>query len=126
MASKQLDLPRGEVLFREGEPGDTMYVIGGGRIQVTKAVEDGEMVVAELGPGDFLGEMAILMNSPRSATALAVEDTSLMIYDSETFGKLIRSNPSIATRIIQLLTKRLKETTSRLAALQGSLAETKG
>ena len=62
------EIPAGSVLFREGESGEEMYVIQAGHVRITKRVARGERVLATLGPGEFLGEMAILNEKPRSAT----------------------------------------------------------
>ena len=65
------EFPTGAVLFREGDPGKEMYVIQAGRISVSKKVRDVEKVLGTLGQGEFVGEMAIISNKPRSATATA-------------------------------------------------------
>ena len=103
----------GEVLFSEGEEGGEMYVIREGGIQVTKQIGGESQVVAELKPGDFVGEMAILNQEPRSATCTAAEPTIVMVYDSSTFEQLIATRSAVALRIIQMLARRLKETTDQ-------------
>ena len=68
-------LEKGEILFREGDPSDCMFVIKKGRIAITKTKGSGEIVLAELHAGQMLGEMAFFDNKPRSAGARAVEKT---------------------------------------------------
>ena len=69
-----VEVPAGECYMREGELGDKVYVLERGRVEVLKAVADGQETLKELGPGDCFGEMALLDISPRSATVRALED----------------------------------------------------
>jgi CRP-like cAMP-binding protein len=101
--------PRGSVLFREGEPGREMYVVQQGRVTISKRVGDVEKILSSLGPGEFLGEMSILNNKPRSATAVCAEDAKLLVIDAKTFEAMIRSNGEIAIRMIKKLADRLQE-----------------
>ena len=91
-------LADGEVLFREGERGDVMYLIREGKIKITKGGDDDEKVLAVLKEGDFFGEMAIIDGSPRSASAIAATPASLLVIDKETFKSKIRENhPAVAS-----------------------------
>jgi len=99
--------PAGTVLFRERESGDTMYVLQSGRVRISKQGKDGEKTLALLGPGEFFGEMAILNNKPRTATAETVEDCKLLILDARTFEQMVVSNSEIAVRLIKKLARRL-------------------
>ena len=101
------DYRAGEVLFREGEIGTEMFVIQAGRVQVTKKVGDDERTIAMLGRGEFIGEMAILNNKPRNATATVVEDASCLIVDARTLETMIARNSEIAMRLIKKLAARL-------------------
>jgi len=101
--------PAGTLLFSEGEPGQEMYVIQAGRIAVSKRVRDVEKVLGTLGPGDFVGEMAIISNKPRSATATVTDDAKLLVIDSKTFEAMVRANAEIAVRMIKKLTERLQD-----------------
>jgi CRP-like cAMP-binding protein len=103
------EFPVGTVLFREGEPGKEMYVIQAGKIAVSKKVREVEKVLGTLSQGDFLGEMAIISNKPRSATATVTETAKLLVIDSKTFEAMIRANTEIAVRMIKKLTERLQE-----------------
>jgi CRP-like cAMP-binding protein len=99
----------GTVLFLEGEQGKEMYVIQAGRITISKRVRDVEKVLGTLGQGDFVGEMALISNKPRSATATIAEDAKLLVIDSKTFETMIRANTEIAVRMIKKLAERLQE-----------------
>jgi CRP-like cAMP-binding protein len=97
----------GEVLFREGESGEVMFVIQSGLVRVSKALHGSERTLATFGRGDFLGEMAILNAKPRTATAVAVEDTTALVIDGKTLETMIASNSEIALRLIKKLSLRL-------------------
>lgn len=103
------DVPTGTVLFNEGEPGKEMFVIQSGRIAISKRVREVEKVLGTLGQGDFVGEMAIISNKPRSATATVVEDARLLVIDSRTFEAMVRANTEIAVRMIKKLAERLQQ-----------------
>src|SRR5918911_863862 len=108
---------RGDILFREGEPGKEMYVIQTGKVNITKKVRDTEKILATLGAGEFLGEMAILNNKPRSAGAVMAEDGKLLVIDPKTFEAMIRGNVEIAVRLIKKLSDRLQEADEQIENL---------
>lgn len=97
----------GAVLFREGEAGDVMYVIQSGAVRITKDVAGEPKVLAVLGPGEFLGEMAILNGKPRTATATVVEPTRCLVIEPRTLEAMVAKNAEIALRLIKKLAKRL-------------------
>ncbi len=97
----------GEVLFREGEPGDVLYVIQSGIIRITKHIGGTEKLLAILGPGDFLGELAVLNSKPRTATAAAAETARCLLVDAKTLETMVMRNSEIAVRLIKRLAKRL-------------------
>ncbi|RLB57094.1 MAG: Crp/Fnr family transcriptional regulator [Deltaproteobacteria bacterium] len=99
--------PAGTVLFREDDVGDKLYVIQTGRVKITKAVHDQTKTLAILGAGEFLGEMAILNQKPRTATAEVVEDAELLVLDGKTLQQMVVSNAEIAVRLIKKLARRL-------------------
>ncbi len=95
-------IPKGTVLFREGDPGTEMFLILSGTIAVSVKTKDGgEVAIAELSTGEFLGEMSIIEDAPRSATATAVEDTVLKTLTGERFSRFIVETPTTASRIMQ-------------------------
>lgn len=97
----------GDVLFHEGEFGDVMFVIQSGAVRITKAIGGDDKVLAVLGPGEFLGEMAILNGKPRTATATVVETTRCLVIDAKTLESMVARNAEIALRLIKKLAKRL-------------------
>lgn len=103
------EILKGTVLFRENEPGQEMYIIQSGKVKISKQVRNIEKTLVILGKGDFFGEMCILNNKPRSATAEVVEDARLLVIDSQTFETMVRGNAEIAIRIIKNLSARLQD-----------------
>jgi len=102
------NLRKGDILFNEGDEGDEMFLIKSGKIKIIKEMDNGEKkILAFLGEGSFFGEMAILDNIPRSASAIAEVDTELIIVDREAFLSKINENPFIKYTI-STLTNRLR------------------
>ena len=90
--------PSGTVLFREGDRGQTMYVIRSGKVNISKRIGDSEITLAVLGPGEFFGETALLEGLPRSAGATVVEEALLIELGQGAFATLVRKNSEIAQR----------------------------
>lgn len=111
------EFKRGTALFREGEPGKEMYVLQSGRVAISKKVRDVEKVLAVLGPGEFFGEMAIISNKPRNASATVEEDARLLVIDPKTFEAMIRGNSEIAVRMIKKLAERLSDADAQIESL---------
>ena len=111
------EYPKSTVLFREGEPGKEMFVLQAGKVAISKKVRDVEKVLAMLGPGEFFGEMAIISNKPRNATATVAEDAKLLVIDPKTFEGMIRGNSEIAVRMIKKLSDRLSEADAQIENL---------
>ena len=101
------DFRAGDVLFREGERGEVMFVIQSGVVRVTKALRGAARTVATLGRGEFVGEMAILNEKPRTATATVIEDAKVLVIDGRTLETMIARNSEIAFRLIKKLAQRL-------------------
>src|SRR5215471_9518554 len=110
-------VPTGTVLFREGDPGKDMYVLQSGRVQLTRRIKNEEKIVAVLMPGEFFGEMSIVNNRPRSATATVIEDAKMLVIDSRTFEAMIRGNAEIAVRLIKKLSNRLEQANQQIEIL---------
>lgn len=96
-----------DVLFREGESGDVMFVIQSGAVRISKSVAGDDKVLAVLGPGEFLGEMAILNGKPRTATATVIAPTRCLVIEAKTLESMVARNAEIALRLIKKLAKRL-------------------
>ena len=111
------EFAKGTVLFREGEPGKEMFVIQAGRVAISKQVREVEKILATLGPGEFFGEMAIISNKPRNASASVADDAKLLVIDPKTFEGMIRGNSEIAVRMIKKLAERLSEADAQIENL---------
>ena len=111
------DFPAGTVLFEEGQPGDYMYVVQAGEVEIRRMVGETERVLAVLSPGEFLGEMAILNGRPRSATAVVRTAARLVVIEGKTFEAMLRARPEIALRIIKTLALRLESANQQVELL---------
>jgi len=107
----------GRVIFKEGAPGDTMYIIQKGRIKITKRVDNVEKILMVLGKGDFFGEMALIRNTPRTATATAVDTCELLAFNRDGFLSMISKNSNIAMNIIEKLCIRLEKADNQIRDL---------
>jgi CRP-like cAMP-binding protein len=113
----QRTLAPGEVVFDEGECGDHLYVIQSGEVELIREIESGERVVARLGPGDFFGELGVVLGGPRTARAVAVNKARVIALDRDTLESMCMEQPEIAIRMIRVLVSRLIEAERRLAVL---------
>jgi CRP/FNR family cyclic AMP-dependent transcriptional regulator len=106
-----VDCPANQVLFHAGDVGDAMYVIESGKVRICVQARDGhEMTLAELGRGDFFGEMALLDGERRSADAVVAEDARLALLSREHFLSFMRSSPDVALEMLTALANRLRHT----------------
>ncbi|MEP6648551.1 MAG: Crp/Fnr family transcriptional regulator [Lapillicoccus sp.] len=111
-------MERGDILFREGESGDTLYVIGEGKIKLGRTSPDGrENLVAILGPGEMFGELSLFDPGPRTMTATAVAETQLMGLGNESLTGLLTGRPEVAKALLAALAQRLRRTNEHLADL---------
>ena len=112
-----VSLKKGESIFCEYEPGDRFYLIQQGRVQIVKILGDIEKTIDILQPGEIFGEMAILEEAPRSATAIALDDVSALEFNRENFQVLMQGNPQIALKLLKLFTKRIYDQKRRFLIL---------
>jgi len=105
---------KGETIFREGDAGNEMYFIHGGKVRIEKSIEGKPEILAVMEKGDFFGEMAVIDQIPRQASAVADEDTELLKVDGTNFETLLKSNIEIAIRMIRNYSARVRETNAKL------------
>jgi CRP/FNR family transcriptional regulator, cyclic AMP receptor protein len=107
----------GKVIFREGEPGNEMFIIIEGKVKITKSAGNLEKTLMILGNGDFFGEMALVDDKPRSASAIALTTCKLIALDKNTFKSVILNNPSFAYKVILKMSERLREADKQIEEL---------
>jgi CRP/FNR family transcriptional regulator, cyclic AMP receptor protein len=104
-AQRTVDVPRGTVVFEQGAPGEEMYGVISGSIELHNT----NRVVATLGVDEVFGEMALVDKSPRSATAVAAEDSVLAVIDRQKFLFLIAETPMFALNVMSTMAERFRE-----------------
>jgi CRP/FNR family transcriptional regulator/CRP/FNR family cyclic AMP-dependent transcriptional regulator len=110
--------PKDTVVFFENEQGDSLFMILEGRVKVTILGDDGrEIILSVLGPGDFFGEMSLLDNEPRSATAIAMEDSELLSILRADFQGVIAGDTSTILALVKSLTGRLRRANHQISTL---------
>lgn len=117
-AMKQLAVRRGQTVFIEGEPGDSLYVLVQGKIKLSRSSSDGrENMLAVLGPGEVFGELSLFDPGPRTATATAVVDSTLAHLENSALQPWIDDRPEVAERLLMVLARRLRRTNNAIADL---------
>jgi len=112
---------KGQTIIREGEVGDELFVLFRGKVQVSK----GEMAIATLKAGGHFGEMGLVDQAPRSASVIALEETSAVSIDRDSLLKLMRRDPVLSVKLlwsfVQVLSERLRNTNEALTGLKSEL-----
>ena len=109
----------GEIITRQGDVGEVMYVIQQGKVDVLMETNDRETLLRVAEEGEFLGEMAIFDHDVRSATLRAQGEVKVLTIDKKNFLKRIHEDPSLAFRIVQTRSKRVRELGDEVARLKG-------
>lgn len=117
--SERISYSGGDVLFDEGEAGDAAFVIISGQAEISIATDEGPLVVARLADHDFVGEIAILCDVPRTATVTAVTDLEALRISKDLFFRMVKEFPEIAVEVMRELAHRLENTNSRLRDVAG-------
>ncbi len=112
--SERLTFNDGQTLCIEGEPGDSAFVLLSGAADVVVDTPDGAMHVSTLGPGESVGEIAILCDVPRTATVRAVGEVEALRIGKDRFLQLLRELPDLAAALVAELARRLAATTGKL------------
>ena len=107
----------GEVIVRQGDVGDCMYVIQSGKVEVVMEKDGKEIRLAELGEGDFFGEMALFEKDVRSATVRPLGEVRALTVDRKMFVRKIHDDPSLAFMVMQRMSRRLRELNAEIARL---------
>lgn len=109
--------PAGTVICREGEPGDSLFIIVQGKVNVIKQIGDNATVLAVRGEGDFVGEMAILEATMRSATLHADTDVRMLALDGDAFKAILHDRPEVAISVLQHMSRRVRELSGRVGTM---------
>ncbi|HET6638737.1 MAG TPA: mechanosensitive ion channel family protein [Gemmatimonadota bacterium] len=113
----------GEVVMRQGQPGDSLYIIDEGSVTVAVSADGRSEKLAELGPSTIIGEMALMTGAERTATVTATLPTQFVVIDREAFRKTLLQNPQIAEQISELLSTRREQRDATLAALHEAASQ---
>ncbi len=126
-SAERIEARAGEVVIREGEPGESLFIILAGMLEVTKRDGDREVTLATRRAGEYIGEMSLLEQAPRSASVRAAEPSVLLAIGRDAFQRLLARRPQVATALLRTMAGRLRSTeasllqSDKLAAL-GTLA----
>ena len=117
---------RGDLIFAEGDPGDSFLTIVEGRVKVFKSTPGGKEIILEIfGAGDPLGAVAVYESMPFPASAVALDDTTCLRIEPQAFFQLLEQHPAVVRGLLSGLTIRLAELTRRLAEMTGSRVESR-
>jgi CRP-like cAMP-binding protein len=109
----------GEVIICQGDVGTCMYVIQEGQVEVVLEGDDQEVQIGVRGPGEFLGEMAIFDRDVRSATVRALGQARVLTVDKKNFMRRVHEDPSLAFRLVETMSRRIRELNAEVARLKG-------
>ena len=108
----------GEVIIRQGTEGDCLYIIQQGKVEVISENAGNEVKLTELGPGEFFGEMGLFEKDVRSCTIRAVGQSRVMTIDKQNFYQTIQKDPSLAFRLLEMMSRRIRQTNQRISEMQ--------
>jgi len=106
-----------EIIFCENEPGNTFYFLIEGKVKITKLTGNTEKILDILNPGEIFGEMAILEESPRSATLIAQDNVKALEFNKENFESILASKPEIAVKLLKVFARRIYDQKRKLMIL---------
>ncbi len=110
--------PKNTVLFSKGDESDSLYIVYRGKVKAIVHDEQGrEVVLAVIGPGEYIGEMAAIDGAPRSATIVTKEPTEILIIHREAFGKILSSNANMMFDLLKVLLERFRKADEKIESL---------
>lgn len=116
--SRSIKFRKGTILMSEGETGESLYLINSGKVKIYLSDENGnEITLFVEGPGSYIGEISLLDNAPRTASAVTLENTEVISLSKKDFMALITENPDIAFNIINALTQKMRRATDTIGGL---------
>ncbi len=108
----------GELVVRQGDEGNCMYVVQAGKLEVLREEHDGDVRVAVMNAGDIFGEMSIFERELRSATVRALGEARVLSVDKKTFLRRIQEDPPLAFNLVKIMSHRIRRLTEELASLK--------
>ena len=118
MAVLGKEYKEGEVIFHQGDVGNTMFVIQDGEVEAVAECHGEEYRLRSMGPNEFFGEMALFEKEVRTATIRAIRPTRVLTIDKKNFLGGIHEDPSLAFRIVETMSHRIRDLTNRLASYE--------
>lgn len=118
MAILGKEYKEGEVIFHQGDVGNTMFVIQDGEVEAVAESNGEEYRLRSMGPNEFFGEMALFEKEVRTATIRAIRPTRVLTVDKKNFLGGIHEDPSLAFRIVETMSHRIRDLTDRLASYE--------
>lgn len=116
--TRERSYPKGSVILFQDDPGDSLFVLRGGRVKVVLIGEDGrEVILGVLEPGAHFGELALIDDQPRSAHVIAMEDAQLLVLRREDFKRRVEANPTVAWALLTELSRRLRRADVKIGGL---------
>jgi CRP-like cAMP-binding protein len=113
-SAERLTFDSGQVIFNAGDAGDSAYIVIDGKVEISVPTPSGPIVINTMGRNELLGEIAIVGEVPRTATAKALTKLETLKISKELFMKIIRENPDAAIELVKILASRLASTTTQL------------
>ena len=120
---QELSFPTGNVVYREGDPGDAVYVVQSGAVEITRMVDGEVACLSVFGPGEIFGETGVLCNRPHSTTVTALSDSSLLKVDKATFLKTFGEDNPFGLPLLRMLCSRLAATDERILETRADTRE---
>jgi len=118
---REMEIPAGELVFAEHDLGDEMYIVHSGRVLLFNETSSGENVLDSVRSGGYFGEMAIIDEQPRSASARSTEDSVLLVLHKNDFSIAVHDYPEIAFEVMKEFIRRLRQADQRIRSLAGEL-----
>jgi len=118
---REMKVPAGELVFAEKDLGDEMYIVHSGKVLIFNEAGGHENVLDSIRPGGYFGEMAIIDEQPRSASARCTEDSVLLVLHKEDFRTAVHDYPEIAFEVLKEFIRRLRDADQRMRALASEL-----
>jgi len=116
----------GDVIIRQGDVGDCMYVIQEGEVEVVHESQGREIQLQVHGPGAFFGEMAIFDKHLRSATVRALGEAKVLTVDKKNLMRRVHEDPSLAFKLVETMSQRIRELVDKVASLEGEVDSLRG